>query len=706
MDAEDVRRRSFVNHPTTRTNQLLRSSSSSSSSNDSSVRTHRMAAATATARLHHYISINQVRQASQVNRYSNQPINVSSNTATSSSSNFRPQKMNRYASIDELVQRKRKESFIGRMINPINTIVTGNRLETLYRFIPFSGTMASTYRRVMYWQQRARNIFRWCPMLPQELNQTEQAILSYLKCPYRTYFVDIGKGWDLEHVLIWTLEVPMRVEPTVQYESSNEPYGETNRMDNNAEQEQPFVPSHLQGLPLVMLHGFGSGIALWSLNFDELSLSGKRHLFAIDLLGFGKSSRPKWSLPKYSGLSELQQSKADAETMEQYMVDGLERWRQSIGPPLDDKFIILGHSFGAYLATAYALRYPQYVAHVILADPWGFSPDSHRNMSSSSITATRQLPMIIQLTGRLFLDIMTPLASLRAAGPWGPSIINALRSDLRKKFERLDKNRMASSNGLSPSSTSSSSNDGTDLSANVHQRAEQSAEDGNINNTNNNDNENDQSSNNNQSSIGNLITTYVYHCNAHCRPSGEIAFKTLSTPTGWARMPMLDRIIELDPSITLSFIYGSRSWIDRQSGFQAKYILATASNNIVSNNHHHHHHHQYHQIGGRHHHYSSNDNSSDENEDEEPERVNVHIIQGAGHHVYADDPEQFNRLVMDICTDIDIQMLHAAMVESGNEFLWDDDDEQRLLHTPSFGEMIDSNWLDSFASNVDICCCW
>lgn len=85
MDAEDVRRRSFVNHPTTRTNQLLRSSSSSSSSNDSSVRTHRMAAATATARLHHYISINQVRQASQVNRYSNQPINVSSNTATSSS---------------------------------------------------------------------------------------------------------------------------------------------------------------------------------------------------------------------------------------------------------------------------------------------------------------------------------------------------------------------------------------------------------------------------------------------------------------------------------------------------------------------------------------------------------------------------------------------------------------------------------------------
>ncbi|OTF82430.1 hypothetical protein BLA29_014862, partial [Euroglyphus maynei] len=46
---------------------------------------------------------------------------------------------------------------------------------------------------------------------------------------------------------------------------------------------------------------------------------------------------------------------------------------------------------------------------------------------------------------------------------------------------------------------------------------------------------------------------------------------------------MLDRIQDLDPRITLTFIYGSRSWIDRQTGLQAKYILATKSGSDVGN---------------------------------------------------------------------------------------------------------------------------
>lgn len=38
---------------------------------------------------------------------------------------------------------------------------------------------------------------------------------------------------------------------------------------------------------------------------------------------------------------------------------------------------------------------------------------------------------------------------------------------------------------------------------------------------------------------------------------------------GWAKRPMLKRINELRPDISITFIYGSRSWIDSNSGVQA-----------------------------------------------------------------------------------------------------------------------------------------
>ena len=75
-----------------------------------------------------------------------------------------------------------------------------------------------------------------------------------LKCQPKGYYVDIGKGWDLDSVKIWTLEIP--------------PKGS----EGSKEANEP------EGLPLVMVHGFASGVALWSLNLDELSLGGKRRI--------------------------------------------------------------------------------------------------------------------------------------------------------------------------------------------------------------------------------------------------------------------------------------------------------------------------------------------------------------------------------------------------------------------------------------------
>lgn len=107
-----------------------------------------------------------------------------------------------------------------------------------------------------------------------------------------------------------------------------------------------------ENTPIVMLHGFGAGIAFWLMNLEEISEN--RPLYAIDLLGFARSSRPTFS--------------TDAQEIESQFVESIERWRELMQIP---KMILLGHSFGGFLASSYAIKYPERVEHLILADPWG-----------------------------------------------------------------------------------------------------------------------------------------------------------------------------------------------------------------------------------------------------------------------------------------------------------------------------------------------
>lgn len=148
--------------------------------------------------------------------------------------------------------------------------------------------------------------------------------------------------------------------------------------------------------PLVMMHGFGCGLGAFSQNFDGLHKD--REVLALDVLGFGRSSRTPFT--------------PEAEQAENELVDSLERWRQGIGL---DKFVLLGHSFGAFLACSYAMRYPMRVKHLILVDPWGFS-----TRPAVQSGADRKIPAWASVVG-LFLTHFNPLTALRVAGPLGKS---------------------------------------------------------------------------------------------------------------------------------------------------------------------------------------------------------------------------------------------------------------------------------------------
>ncbi|XP_028252507.1 1-acylglycerol-3-phosphate O-acyltransferase ABHD5-like [Parambassis ranga] len=327
----------------------------------------------------------------------------------------------------------------------------------------------------------------WCPTSPSQLKDAEEKMLKTVKRPFSRQHVRIS-----DSNYLWTLAFSTQLQPS----SPSLP--------------QPPVPFRT---PLVLLHGFGGGVALWAQNLDSLSSSGP--VYALDLLGFGRSSRPLFS--------------TDSEEAEEQFVAALEEWREKVGL---EEMVLLGHNLGGYLSTAYTLKYPHRVKHLLLVEPWGF-PERPENPNHTSI------PVWIRAMGAV-MSPFNPLAGLRLAGPLGPILVQTIRSDFKQKYSSVFDD--------------------------------------------------------------NTVSDYIYHLNAQT-PSGETAFKNMTIPYGWAKRPMLERIGQVQSDIPISFIYGSRSSIDSDSGYAFK--------------------------------------------KSRPD-VEITVIRGAGHYVFADQPEDFNQTVLQI----------------------------------------------------------
>ncbi|EDW46824.1 (Lyso)-N-acylphosphatidylethanolamine lipase isoform X1 [Drosophila sechellia] len=324
----------------------------------------------------------------------------------------------------------------------------------------------------------------WTSSSPTMLRAVEKKILSYVKLPYRGFFVDIGPAVG-EADKIWTISM-------------------------NTESKE---------VPLVLLHGLGAGIALWVMNLDAFAKG--RPVYAMDILGFGRSSRPLFA--------------KDALVCEKQFVKSVEEWRREMN--IND-MILLGHSMGGFIASSYALSHPERVKHLILADPWGF-PEK-----PSDSTNGKTIPLWVRAIARV-LTPLNPLWALRAAGPFGQWVVQKTRPDIMRKFQSTIEEDI------------------------------------------------------------NLLPQYIHQCNAQ-NPSGESAFHTMMQSFGWAKHPMIHRIKDVRSDIPITFIYGSRSWIDSSSGEKIK---SQRGSNMVD----------------------------------------IKIVTGAGHHVYADKPDVFNRYVNETC---------------------------------------------------------
>lgn len=214
---------------------------------------------------------------------------------------------------------------------------------------------------------------RWSSHSYEMLHDAETKIFSKIKAPFKRFYVKLGKcvGDDDK---IWTV--------AMNTESKN--------------------------TPIVLLHGFGAGSAFWAMNLEELSQD--HPVYALDTLGFARSSRPEFA--------------EDPKEIEQQFVDFIERWREVMGI---EKMVLCGHSFGGYQSSSYAMKYPERLEHLILADPWGY--DEAPDPSKFPLWK-----LSVALTLRL---IVGPFVMVRAFGPFGEWLIKSFRPDLLNKYNSI-----------------------------------------------------------------------------------------------------------------------------------------------------------------------------------------------------------------------------------------------------------------------------
>jgi pimeloyl-ACP methyl ester carboxylesterase len=114
-----------------------------------------------------------------------------------------------------------------------------------------------------------------------------------------------------------------------------------------------------QGEPaIVLVLGLGSDLRAWARNLD--ALAAKHRVVALDLPGFGRSSKPR-SAPSLRGWAAC--------------VDAVARELGLVRP------VIVGHSMGGQLALHHALEFPGGARALVLVAPAGFERFTARESS-------------------------------------------------------------------------------------------------------------------------------------------------------------------------------------------------------------------------------------------------------------------------------------------------------------------------------------
>lgn len=165
---------------------------------------------------------------------------------------------------------------------------------------------------------------------------------------------------------------------------------------------------------LVMVHGYGAGLGFYLKNFDALLARRRWIIHAIDLLGYGCLSRPKFS-PN------------NLDDVEAWFHNLYSEWaaKRGINP---DRTIVLAHSMGAYLMASYGIRTGLRFCRKMLM------------VSPGAVIRHRRQVAVPDYFARLWEQNISPFSLVRKAGPLGLKLVSMW---LSRRFAHLPEKEKA-----------------------------------------------------------------------------------------------------------------------------------------------------------------------------------------------------------------------------------------------------------------------
>lgn len=172
---------------------------------------------------------------------------------------------------------------------------------------------------------------------------------------------------------------------------------------------------------VILLHGLGADTRSWQFNIG--ALAAKYHVIVPDQVGFGKSDRPmlKYRVGTY--------------------VDFLDKFMSELKI---EKATLVGNSLGGWVAAWTAIKYPNRVEKLVLADAAGLKPGEVDfnliySLNYSTRDEVRQLVKLVWFNQALFASdaVIDETMRLRVAANDGYTI-NSLIESIKRNEDFLD----------------------------------------------------------------------------------------------------------------------------------------------------------------------------------------------------------------------------------------------------------------------------
>ncbi|ODO00612.1 cardiolipin-specific phospholipase [Cryptococcus wingfieldii CBS 7118] len=336
---------------------------------------------------------------------------------------------------------------------------------------------------------------------------------------------------------------------------------------------------------VVVLHGYAAALGFFFRNWESIATAASstdRRAFFLDWLGMGLSSRPSPALLASPSTASTSSRVARAE---HFFLSSLESWREEAGV---DKMVLVGHSLGGYLASAYAVRYPERVSGLILVSPAGIphGPEYVRQPLTAEVRSAASSRERVETPGDLDGAVNAAEMELgdqtKDSAPKGEA--KAARERNEQSFSRRNMMKLfvwGWERGLSPFSILRGLGPWGPLWVGKYSSRRFAAQ--------------------TEEDVRDLHN-YIYETSV-MKGSGEFCISHILAPGAYARIPILDRIARISAPVT--FMFGDNDWMDVQGGYDSKKLLAEAGN----------------------------------------EKCEVHVVPKAGHHLYLDNPEVSNRIL-------------------------------------------------------------